>query len=197
MEQVRIMLPDGSSKEYKQAISVGEIALDISPRLRKAAVAGIVDGDLVDLSYRPSDGASVRIVTEDGEEGLSVIRHTAAHVMAQAVSRLFDGVKLAIGPAIEDGFYYDFDLEHRFTPEDLEAIEAEMRKIVEQDLPITRVELSKSMALEKVRSAGQTYKEELIGDLEDGHVSFYSQGSSRIFAEPHLASTGRLKAFNF
>ena len=196
MEQMRITLPDGSSKEYKQGISVGEIALDISPRLRKAAVAGIVDGELVDLSYRPRDGSSVRIVTEDTEEGLSVIRHTAAHVMAQAVARLFDGVKLAIGPAIEDGFYYDFDLEHRFTPEDLEAIEAEMRRIVEQDLPIARVESSKSAALEKVRSAGQTYKEELIRDFDDDHVSFYSQGEFEDLCRgPHLESTGRLKAF--
>ena len=116
--------------------------------------------------------------------------------MAQAVARLFDGVKLAIGPAIEDGFYYDFDLEHRFTPEDLEAIEAEMRRIVEQDLPIARVESSKSAALEKVRSAGQTYKEELIRDFDDDHVSFYSQGEFEDLCRgPHLESTGRLKAF--
>jgi threonyl-tRNA synthetase len=196
VEQVHITLPDGSLKEYKQGTTVGEIALDISPRLRKAAVAGLVDGELVDLSHQPRDGASVKIVTEDTGEGLSVIRHTAAHVMAQAVSRLFSGVKLAIGPAIDDGFYYDFDLEHRFAPEDLEAIEAEMQRIVEQDLPIARAESSKSVALEKVRGIGQTYKEELISDLEGDHVSFYSQGEFEDLCRgPHLESTGRLKAF--
>ena len=183
MEQMDT-LPDGSSKEYKQGISVGEIALDISPRLRKAAVAGIVDGELVDLSYRPRDGSSVRIVTEDTEEGLSVIRHTAAHVMAQAVARLFDGVKLAIGPAIEDGFYYDFDLEHRFTPEDLEAIEAEMRRIVEQDLPIARVESSKSAALEKVRSAGQNIQGRTDPRFRRRPCKFYSRGVRRLVPGP-------------
>ncbi|MFY9443020.1 MAG: TGS domain-containing protein, partial [Bacillota bacterium] len=133
MGQIRILLKDGSSRNYEQGVTLEQIALDISPRLRKAAVAGLVDGVMVDLTYRPQDGSVVEIVTEDSEEGLSVIRHTAAHIMAQAVMRLFDGVKLGIGPSIEDGFYYDFDLDHRLSPEDLERIEEEMRKIIAED----------------------------------------------------------------
>jgi len=151
---------------------------------------------MVDLTYRPKDGSAVEIVTEDSKEGLSVIRHTAAHVMAQAVMRLFDDVKLAIGPSIEDGFYYDFDLEHRLTPEDLEKIEAEMRRIVEEDLPIVRTELLKEDALRKVTEAGQPYKAELIRELNGDTVSFYSQGEfSDLCRGPHLLSTGRLRAF--
>jgi len=151
---------------------------------------------MVDLTYRPKDGSEVEIVTEDSKEGLSVIRHTAAHVMAQAVMRLFDDVKLAIGPSTEDGFYYDFDLEHRLTPEDLEKIEAEMRRIVDEDLPIVRTELSKEDALRKVTEAGQPYKAELIRELNGDTVSFYSQGEfSDLCRGPHLLSTGRLRAF--
>ena len=196
MGQIRILLKDGSSRNYEQGVTLEQIALDISPRLRKAAVAGLVDGVMVDLTYRPQDGSVVEIVTEDSEEGLSVIRHTAAHIMAQAVMRLFDGVKLGIGPSIEDGFYYDFDLDHRLSPEDLERIEEEMRKIIAEDLPIVRVELPREEALRKVLDAGQSYKAELIEEFEDDTVSFYSQGEFVDLCKgPHLVSTGRLKAF--
>lgn len=196
MGQIRILLKDGSSRNYEQGVTLEQIALDISPRLRKAAVAGLVDGMMVDLTYRPQDGSVVEIVTEDSEEGLSVIRHTAAHIMAQAVMRLFDGVKLGIGPSIEDGFYYDFDLDHRLSPEDLERIEEEMRKIIAEDLPIVRVELPREEALRKVLDAGQSYKAELIEEFEDDTVSFYSQGEFVDLCKgPHLVSTGRLKAF--
>lgn len=196
MGDICITLKDGSSRCYQQGVTLEQIARDISPRLAKSAVAGIVDGVMVDLTYRPKDGSAVEIVTEDSKEGLSVIRHTAAHVMAQAVMRLFDDVKLAIGPSIEDGFYYDFDLEHRLTPEDLEKIEAEMRRIVEEDLPIVRTELLKEDALRKVTEAGQPYKAELIRELNGDTVSFYSQGEfSDLCRGPHLLSTGRLRAF--
>lgn len=196
MGQIRILLKDGSSRNYEQGVTLEQIALDISPRLRKAAVAGLVDGVMVDLTYRPQDGSVVEIVAEDSEEGLSVIRHTAAHIMAQAVMRLFDGVKLGIGPSIEDGFYYDFDLDHRLSPEDLERIEEEMRKIIAEDLPIVRVELPREEALRKVLDAGQSYKAELIEEFEDDTVSFYSQGEFVDLCKgPHLVSTGRLKAF--
>lgn len=196
METIRVLLPDGSSREYRRGTTVAEIALDISPRLHKAAVAGTVDGRLVDLSYAPQDGSAVQIVTDDSEEGLSVIRHTGAHVMAQAVARLFPGVKLGIGPAIDDGFYYDFDLDHRFSPEDLDAIEAEMRRIVKEDLSIARIDMPKAEALERATQAGQPYKVELIEALEGESVSFYTQGEFEDLCRgPHLPSTGRLKAF--
>lgn len=196
MGQIRIWLKDGSSREYEQGVTLAQIALDISPRLRKAAVAGSVDGVMVDLTHQPQDGSVVEIVTEDSEEGLSVIRHTAAHIMAQAVTRLFDGVRLGIGPSIEDGFYYDFDLDHRLSTEDLERIEDEMRRIVDEDLPIVRTEMSKEEAVRKVLDADQPYKAELIGELEDESVSFYSQGEFVDLCKgPHLTSTKRLKAF--
>ncbi len=192
----KITLPDGSHLEYSKKVTVEDIAYDIGKRLGQDAVAGKVNGKTVDLDYSINSDTDLSIITIDSEEGMDIYRHTAAHVMAQAVKRLFSDVKLAIGPTIEEGFYYDFDLDYRFSPEDLEKIEKEMQNIIEEDLKLIREELSKERALKFMQEKGEDYKIELINDLEDEYVSFYHQGEfTDLCRGPHLPSTGRLKAY--
>jgi len=151
LKMFKVELPDGSKLEYDEEVTVKDIAYNIGKRLGEDAVAAEVNNEMVDLNYSINSDVNLSIITIDSEKGLDISRHTAAHVMAQAVERLFDDVKLAIGPTIDDGFYYDFDLEHRFSPEDLEEIEKEMRKIINEDLEIKREELPKEKALEIMR----------------------------------------------
>lgn len=193
---VKITLPDGTKKEYKENITIGEVASNIGNRLGERAVAGKAGGVLVDLSYPIKEDISLSVITEDTEEGLEILRHSTAHIMAQAVSRLFPGVKLGIGPTIENGFYYDFSLQHSLSEEDLSKIEEEMAKIVREDICITRMELSRNIAIEKMEAAGQPFKVELIKDIEDEKVSFYTQGDFiDLCRGPHIQRTGKARTF--
>jgi threonyl-tRNA synthetase len=195
MSRVNITLPDGSSREYDQGVTVKDVAYDIGKRLGHDAIAGIVDGRDVDLSYEINQDSELAIITIDSKKGLEVIRHTSAHILAQAVKRLYDDVDLAIGPTIDEGFYYDFDLDHRFSPEDLSKIEGEMEKIINEDYDIERKEMPREEALELMKENDQTYKIELIEDLEDDYVSFYQQAEFfDLCRGPHLPSTGRVDA---
>lgn len=194
----KVYLQDGKLHEF-EGNTAADIAKGISPRLYKVALAAKVDDKTVGLSETINDGANVRILTFEDEEGRETLWHSASHIMAQAVKRVFknEKIKLGIGPAIQNGFYYDFDMEHRLSQEDFAAIEAEMKKIVVENLPITRFELSREEALEWAEQSGETYKQELINDLpEDEVVSFYKQGEFvDLCAGPHVPSTGRVKHF--
>ena len=194
---VRITLKDGSSKEYRKGITVGEVASDISKGLARVAVAGQLNGQTVDLMQPIWEDASLNILTFDDMEGRKAFWHTTSHIMAQAVKRLFPNIKLAIGPSIDNGFYYDFDTERPFTPEDLEAIEREMEKIIKEDLGLERFELPREEAISFVAEKDESYKVELIEDLpEDSVISFYKQGEFvDLCAGPHVPSTGKVKAF--
>ena len=195
---MKITLKDGSVKEYAHAMSVLDIARDISEGLARAACAGCVNGETVDLRTVIDQDASLEILTAKDAEGLGVLRHTASHVMAQAVKRLYPGVKLAIGPSIADGFYYDMDFEKPLTSDDFEKIEAEMKKIVKEDLEITRFTLPRAEAIAYMQKRCEPYKVELIEDLpQDAEISFYSQGEFvDLCAGPHLMSTKAVgKAF--
>ncbi len=192
---INLKLPDDSIMQVKKGTTVQEVAYQISPRLAKDAVCGRYNGDLVDLQYPINADGTYSVVTIDSPEGIDVLRHTTAHVMAQAVLRLWPDAKLAIGPTIENGFYYDFDLGHSITPEDLETIEAEMHKIIADDLPVKRFEVSKDEAAQLFKERNDNYKLELIADL-DNEVSIYQQGDFfDLCRGPHLSSTGRIKAF--
>lgn len=197
MERIKVYLKDGSCREYEAGITVREVAEDISKRLAKAAIIAGVDDRLVELDYRLERDCKLHIFTFEDEDGKDALRHTSAHVLAQAVKRLFPEAKLAIGPAIQDGFYYDFDVERPFTPEDLEAIEREMQKIVAEDYPLERMEMEREEAIRFFRERGEDYKVELIGDIPEGEpVSLYRQGEFiDLCAGPHAPSTGRVKAF--
>jgi threonyl-tRNA synthetase len=193
---MKVVFPDGNTGEYPEGTTAYQVAQSISERLAKEIIAAKVNGELVDL-HRPLPGeAALKLIKPADPEGLEIIRHSASHVMAQAVRRLYPDVKLAIGPAIENGFYYDFDLAEPLKPEDLPKIEAEMARIVQEDLPFQRSELSKAQALELFQKAGAKYKHELVEGLEDGNISFYQQGDFiDLCRGPHLPSTGWLKAF--
>ncbi len=193
---MKITLKDGSVKEYDGAKSVYEIAKDISEGLARAACAGEVDGEIVDLRTELSSDCELNIVTVHDEQGLRVIRHTASHVLAQAVKRLFPEAKLAIGPAIDDGFYYDFEAE-AFSREDLDRLEAEMKKIIKEGNALFRFALPRAEALKLMRERGESYKVELIEELpEDAEISFYDQGGFvDLCAGPHLMNTKGIKAF--
>ena len=197
MSMIHVSLPDGSQKEVEQGISLKDLAKSLNQKLGKEALLAKVDGVNKDLSDTLDKDASVEFVTPDSEEGLHAIRHTASHVMAQAIQHLFPGTKFAIGPAIEKGFYYDLDSEHVFTPEDLKAIEKEMAKIVKANYPLVRKELPRQEALDMFKKADEPYKVELIEDLpEDAVISTYTQGDfTDLCAGPHCPSTGRVKAF--
>jgi threonyl-tRNA synthetase len=191
-----ITFPDGSQKEYPEPISALQVAQDIGPRLAKAAVAARVEGVMRDLDFLIQADGPVEIITLDQPEGLDVLRHSAAHVMAQAVKRLYPEAKLAIGPTIENGFYYDFDVPESFSAEDVASIEAEMQKIVKEDQEFVHWELGKEAAIGEFRSRGEKYKVELLEDMADEKVSLYRQGELvDLCRGPHLPSTGRLKAF--
>lgn len=194
---MKITLKDGSSKEYAQAMSVLDIALDLSEGLARAACAGEVNGKLVDLRHVVAEDAQVSILTFDDEGGRHAFRHTASHVLAQAVKRLYPNTKLAIGPAIAEGFYYDFDCEKPFTEEDLRALEKEMKKIVKESLPIKTFTLPREEAIALMAKRDEPYKIELIQDLpEEAELSFYEQGDFvDLCAGPHLMNTKAVKAF--
>lgn len=193
---MKITLKDGSVKEYQEAKTVYEIASDISEGLARVACAGEVNGEIVDLRTEIKDDCELNIVTASDPEGLRVIRHTASHILAEAVKRLFPNAKLAIGPAIDDGFYYDFDSES-FSREDLDNLEAEMKKIIKEGHEITRYTLSRNDAIKFMEEKGEPYKVELIEDLpEDAEISFYDQGGFvDLCAGPHLMSTKGVKAY--
>lgn len=196
---VSISLPDGSVREYAKGSSFEDVAASISSGLRKSALAGKLNGVAVDLSTELVDGAKVEIITGDSSDGLEIMRHSSAHLMAQAVKRLFGNkeVKLGIGPVIEDGFYYDMDLEQPLNPEDLQKIEKEMERIIGENLPITRREVSREEAVAIFTELGDPYKLELIRDLpEDSVISIYDQGEFfDLCRGPHVPSTGKIKVF--
>ena len=195
---MKVTLKDGSVIEYAQAMSVIDIAKDLSEGLARAACAGEVDGEVVDLRTVVDHDAAVNILTAKDEKGLAALRHTASHVMAQAVKRLYPNTKLAIGPSIADGFYYDMEFETPLTSDDFEKIEAEMKKIVKEDLKIERFTLPREKAIEFMKEKEEPYKVELIEDLPEGEeISFYQQGEFvDLCAGPHLMSTKEIgKAF--
>ena len=197
MTHVTITLPDGSSRRVAAGSTVAALAAEVSPRLARAALAAVVDGRPVDLSCPLERDAAVRIVTADGPEALDLCRHSAAHVMAAAVTSLFPGAQCGIGPATEDGFFYDFVVDRPFVPEDLAAIEARMRDLVRQDLPFTREMLPRDEAKARFAAKGEPLKAELIEEKGGPVVSCYS--IDEVFTDfctgPHIPSTGRLKAF--
>jgi threonyl-tRNA synthetase len=196
MASINITLPDGSVRELPAGASVFDLAASIGAGLAKAALAGKVNGELVDLSAPLSDGAQVEIITEKSPEALDIIRHSASHLMAQAVKELFPQAKVTIGPAIESGFYYDFDVERPFTPEDLERIEAKMSEFAAADLKVGRQVLSSAEAIRMFEAMGEPYKTELINGIGAETVSVYSQGGfADLCRGPHVPSTSRIKAF--
>lgn len=194
---MKVELIDGSIKEFEKAENMFVIAKSISNSLVKKSVAAKVDGELKDMSYVLDHDAKVEFITMDTEEGEHIIRHSAAHLMAQAVVRLFPGTKVTIGPAIENGFYYDFDSEEQFTPEDLEKIEAEMKKIAKEDLKIERVMMTREEAIKHFEELGEIYKVEIIKEIAKGdELSFYKQGEFMDLCRgPHVPSTSYIKAF--
>ena len=189
-----IKLPDGSERSFDHPVTVAEVAADIGPGLAKAALAGKVNGRLVDTSHLIEDDAEVAIVTDRDEEALELMRHDAAHVMAQAVQELYPGTQVTIGPVIEDGFYYDFAREEPFTPEDLKKIEQRMHEIVKRDLPIKREVWDREEAIKVFDELGEKYKVEIIRDIPEGEeISIYRQGDwFDVCRGPHLPSTGKL-----
>jgi threonyl-tRNA synthetase len=192
-----VTLPDQSERRFDHAVTVAEVAAAIGAGLAKVAVAGKVDDRLVDTSYRIERDCRLRIVTDKDDEGLDVIRHSAAHLLAQAVKRLFPAAQVTIGPVIENGFYYDFAFGRAFTPEDLEAIEEKMKEIAEADLPISRRTMARDEAVRFFRDMGEDYKARIIEDIPAGEeISLYQQGEFvDLCRGPHVPSTGRLRAF--
>ena len=197
MADVKIILPDGSAKEYAAGTTLGEAVKQLSNSLAKKVLAANVNGELTDLREELVDGSEVAFLTFEEDGGKHTLRHTASHILAQAVKRLWPEAKLAIGPAIDKGFYYDIDMEHTLTPEDLTKIEKEMSRIVKENLPITKSVMSRQEAIEFFKSKNEDYKVELIEDLpEDAVISCYAQGDFvDLCAGPHVVSTGKVKAF--
>ena len=192
---MKVTLKDGSSKEYSQAMSIIDIAKDISEGLARVACVAELDGEVVDLRTIVDGEHTLNILTFDSDEGKAAFRHTASHVLAQAIKRLYPDAKCAIGPSIEEGFYYDFDLEKPFTTEDLSKIEAEMKKIVKANIPLTQFELSPEEAIAKLQEMDEPYKVELCQEhAEKGEpISFYQQDEFvDLCAGPHLMATGTM-----
>ncbi len=194
---ITIRLKDGKEKEFESAVSLADAAKAISNSLGKNALVAKVNGELTDLRDPIVDGAEVEFFTKEDPEGLFTLRHTASHVMAQAIQHLFPGVKFAIGPAIDDGFYYDLDSDHVFSQEDFAAIEKEMSKIAKENIPLVKKVLPRDEALQYFKDKGQDYKVMLIEDLpEEETLSLYEQGDfTDLCAGPHLKSTGKVKTF--
>lgn len=193
---LKITLPDGSVKEFEKNVSIQEIAESIGIRLAKDTVAGKVDGEIVDASFVVDKDAKVEIITLSSKEGAEIVRHSSAHVMAQAVVKLFPRTKVTIGPAIENGFYYDFDSDEKFSEADLLKIEEEMKNIVKENYVFTRKEVTKAEAIKIFEEKGEKYKVEIINDLNAETVSLYTQGDFLDLCRgPHVPSTGFLKAF--
>ncbi|HBD7143187.1 TPA: threonine--tRNA ligase [Legionella pneumophila] len=192
-----VKLPDGNVKHFEAPLTIYDVAHHISPGLAKAAIAGRVDGVLVDTSYLIKEDCSLIIVTEKHEDSLEIIRHSTAHLLAQAVKALFPSAQVTIGPVIEDGFYYDFAFERSFTPDDLSLIEAKMHELAKANLSITRRELPRNEAIQYFKSLGEEYKAKIIADIpENEALSLYRQGDFEDLCRgPHVPSTGFLKAF--
>ena len=193
---LEFILKDGSKLEMPEGCKIEEVAQKISAGLARASLAARLDGEIVEMNHVADKGGKIEFLTFEDEDGRKVYRHTASHVLAQAVKRLYPNTKLAIGPAIDNGFYYDFDTEIPFTADVLEKLEAEMKKIIKEDLPLVRSVKPREEAVKYMEEKGEPYKVELINDLpEDSVVSFYTQGDfTDLCAGPHLASTGKLKA---
>ncbi|WP_193164726.1 threonine--tRNA ligase [Microbulbifer hainanensis] len=192
-----VTLPDGSRREFSNPVSVHDVAADIGPGLAKAALAGVVDGKEVDTSFVIERDAELAIVTDRQPEGLEVIRHSTAHLLAQAVKQLYPGAQVTIGPVIEDGFYYDFAYERQFTPEDLEKIERRMEELAQEDIPVSRRLIPRDEAVKYFRELGEEYKAEIIASIPTNEdISLYRQGDFEDLCRgPHVPSTGKLKAF--
>ena len=194
---INIKLKDGSIKEIEDNSTVFDLAQSISRNLGKSALVGEVNGCLVDLNYKLKNNDEVNILSYDSEKAVEVIRHSSAHIMAQAVKRLYKNAKLAIGPSIANGFYYDFDIDTPIIKEDLEKIEKEMNKIVKENLKFERIDVSKEEALKIMKDNDEIYKVELINDLPEGEkISLYKQGDYiDLCRGPHIPSTKYAKAF--
>ena len=194
---ITVTLADGSQRQYDSALTVAEVAEDIGPGLAQAALAGQVNDQMVDLSYEITEDSELNIITGQSDEGLEVLRHSTAHLMAQAVQRLFPDVEVTIGPVIDHGFYYDFATDQAFSDEDLAKITAEMKKIVKEKLPVERFELSRDDAVDFFEKKGEHYKAEIIRDIPaDETLSLYRQGEfTDLCRGPHVPNTGKLKVF--
>ncbi len=194
---ISITLPDGSQRQFDHPVSIHDIAADIGAGLARAALAGKVNGKLVDTSYIVDQDAEVAIITAKDAEGLDIIRHSTAHLLAQAVKQLFPSAQVTIGPVIENGFYYDFYYPQGFTTEDLTKIEQRMQELVKQDIPIVREETTREAGIEKFRAMGEQYKAEILESIPHGEtLSLYEQGDFvDLCRGPHVPSTGKLKAF--
>jgi len=192
-----ITLPDGSQREFSNPVSIHDVAADIGPGLAKAALGGKVDGALCDTSFVMENDSQLAIITDRDEEGLDIIRHSTAHLLAQAVKQLFPEAQVTIGPVIDNGFYYDFSYERAFTPEDLTAIEKKMAELVKQNIPITRSVMSREDAIDFFADMGENYKAEIIEGIPHGEqLSLYQQGEfTDLCRGPHAPSTGKLKTF--
>jgi len=196
MENVKVGFPDGSFRVYPKKTTLYEIAKSVEDCAAKDYIAGKVNEKLVDMSYPFQKDGDLVFITHDSNEGLDITRHSTSHVMAQAVKRLYEGVKISIGPTTDSGFYYDFDYNGSFSPEDLTRIESKMQEIIDEDLPIIRKEIPKEEAIELFKSLGETYKEEILEEIPDEMVSVYCQGDFvDLCRGPHLPSTGKIKAF--
>ena len=192
-----ITLPDGSQRQFEQAVTVMDVAADIGPGLARATLAGEVDGKLVDASFEIADDAALRIITAKDEEGLEIIRHSTAHVLAQATERVFPESQFTIGPVIENGFYYDFAYEPGFKPEDLDKIASEMRRLIQDALPIKRIVKSRGEAIQFFRQQGEEYKAQIIESIPEGEeLSLYQQGEfTDLCRGPHVPNTSHLGHF--
>ena len=194
---IKVTLKDNTVKEFEKGITAYEAAKEISAGLARIACAAKINGRDADLRDTLESDCTLEILTFEDEYGRRTFRHTASHIMAQAVKRLYPQAKLAIGPAVDDGFYYDFDIEDKFTPEDLAKIEAEMKKIVREDIKIERFLMTREEAVRYFEEKGEPYKAELVADIPEGeNISFYTQGDfTDLCAGAHLMSTGAVKAF--
>ena len=196
MSMINVSLPDGSQRELPAGATVADLAASIGAGLAKAALAGQVNGELVDLSAPLPDAATVAIITEKSPEALDIIRHSTSHLMAHAVKELFPRAKVTIGPSVDNGFYYDFDVETPFTPDDLERIEKRMAELAASGMPIERSVKSSTEAIAFFEQMGEPYKKELIEGIGADQVSIYSQGDfADLCRGPHVPNTGKLKVF--
>jgi len=194
---VAITLPDGSQKTFDNPVTVFQVAESIGPGLAKAALAGRVNGELVDVSHTMDSDSELSIITGRDEDGLEIIRHSCAHLMANAVQNLFPEAQVTIGPVIENGFYYDFAYERPFTPEDLQAIEKEMQRLVKENVSVERSVMSRPEAVALFEDMGEKYKVEIIESIPgDEALSFYKQGEFiDLCRGPHVPATGAIKSF--
>ena len=194
---IAVKLPDGSQRQFEAPLTVAQVAASIGAGLAKAALAGKVDGKLVDTSFLIERDVELAIVTDKDADGLEVIRHSTAHLLAYAVKELFPDAQVTIGPVIENGFYYDFAYKRPFTPEDLLEIEKKMAELAKKDEPVTRKVVARDEAIAYFESIGEAYKAELIGSIpQDQEVSLYTEGKfTDLCRGPHVPSTGKLKVF--